>query len=94
MADVYNSAKLRDAAQQIDQLSLRLEDGCAEELGRAAKRLEPWQGRAQEACVEQLGIRRGAIADEARCLREIAGALRAYADRLEAIDQETAAQIS
>lgn len=93
MADGYNSEKLRETATRIDALSEQLDGGCAQELRRALGRLEPWQGSAKEACQARIEERHKAVTSEIRCLRQIAQALRAYADKLDETDHQLSIQL-
>jgi len=91
VADLYDTAKIREAARQMQRLAGAVEDDAVYELRRAEDAAEVLKGKAAEALLEQLALKQRALRANAQRLADTAAKLRAYADSLEAADQEVAA---
>lgn len=89
----YDSKKIRQAAREAAKLSDGMASGVKPELRAARERLPELKGRtmrAMEAQLEEL-LREGAGLEDA--FDDIAHQLNAYADELEAIDEELAREM-
>lgn len=87
MAQLYDSAKVRQAADEVRKLADALRDGAEEPSRRAMSGAEQLQGRAAEALRERLlGLQRNTD-DIWQELEELSRRLEKYASELEAVDE-------